>query len=325
MIHAESEHSAMSAAIGASATGTRTFTATNSQGLLLMSEMCFVASGMRLPIVMGIANRAVSAPINIWCDHSDTMALRDSGWIQFYVESAQEAYDATIQAYKVAEKLFLPVMVCIDGFNLSHLWEPVNLLAQKEADAFLPKYKPLFKLDPQKPVTMGPVAFPDSYMDFKKQQQEAMESAIKEIIKVSTEFKKRFKRSYGNGLIETYNLQGAKIAYVCMGSVCTTIRGVIDSLKKEGKKVGLIKIKCFRPFPTKEILKSIKNIKTLIIMDRAVSLGNEGILYNELKAALQKQKTNLKGYVLGLGGRSITHYSIRKAFKNANKKGVEWL
>jgi len=315
----------MSAAIGSSAAGTRTFTATCSQGLLLMSEMVFVAGGMRLPIVMAIANRAVSAPINIWNDHSDSLAMRDSGWIQLYAESAQEAYDTIIKAFKVAEKTLLPAMVCVDGFTLSHVWEPVELLTQKEVDAFLPDYKPLFSLDTKKPVTMGPIAFPNTYQEFKKQQQEAMESAIKEIEKVSKEFKAKFKRSYGNGLIETYKLEDAKTAYVCMGSMCTTVRGIVDELRKKGEKVGMIKIKCFRPFPTDEILKVTKNIKNLLVMDRAISLGNEGIVHNEMKAALQGKKINLKGYIIGLGGRDITHYMLKKAFKNANKKGVEWL
>ncbi|MCG2718212.1 MAG: pyruvate ferredoxin oxidoreductase, partial [Nanoarchaeota archaeon] len=286
MIHVESEHSAMSAAIGSSAAGTRTFTATNSQGLLLMSEMVFVASGMRLPIVMAIANRAVSSPINIWCDHSDSMAVRDSGWIQLYCESTQEAFDTIIQAFKVAEKTFLPAMVCVDGFSLTHVWEPADILSSKEVDKFLPKYKPMFSLDPKKPVTMGPIAFPNTYQDFKKQQHDAMKESLKEIVDVNKEFKSKFNRSYGNGLIETYKMDDAKIVYVCMGSLCTTVRGVIDDYRKKGKKVGMIKIKCFRPFPTENILDVTKDVENLLVIDKAVSLGNEPIVFNEIKSAL---------------------------------------
>jgi len=324
MIHVESEHSVMSAAIGASATGTRTFTATCSQGILLMSEMVFVAAGMRLPIVMAVANRAVSSPINIWNDHSDSMAIKDSGWIQLYAESAQEAHDTVVQAFKVAEKTFLPAMVCVDGFSLSHVWEPVDVLTQKEVNKFLPKFKPKFTLDPKKPVTMGPIAFPNTYMDFKKQQQDAIVQSLDEIKKVAKEFKQKFKRSYGNGLVEGYKLKDAKTVYVAMGSMCTTVRGIVDQLRKKGKKAGMLKIKCFRPFPEKEIINSLKNVKNVLVMDRAVSLGNEGPVCNELRAALGDKK-NIKGYIIGLGGRDVTHYSLLKAFKNANKKEVEWL
>jgi len=325
MIYVESEHSAMAAAIGASATGVRTFTATCSQGLMLMSEVCFIAAGMRLPIVMAVANRAISAPINIWNDQSDSLAQRDSGWIQLYAESAQEAHDTIIQAYKIAEKVFLPVMVCVDGFTLSHVWENADLLDQKDVDNFLPKFKPMFTLDPEKPVTMGPIAFPNTYMEFKQQQEEAMKTALKEIVKTSKEFKSKFKRNYGNGLVETYNLKGAKTAYVCMGSVCTTVRGAVDDLNREGKKVGLIKIKSFRPFPKEDLVSVCKNLKNVIVLDKAVSPGNEGVICTELKAALQNQKTNIKGVIVGLGGRDVTKYSILKAFKNRDKKGVDWL
>ncbi len=325
MIHVESEHSAMSAAIGSSAAGARTFTATCSQGLLLMSEMIFVAAGMRLPIVLAVANRAVSSPINIWNDHSDTMAIKDSGWIQLFAESAQEAHDTIIQAFKIGEKLFLPVMVCVDGFSLSHVWEPVDILNKREVNKFLPSFKPKFILDPKKPVTMGPIAFPNTYMDFKKQQQEAMEEAKKEIVKVAKEFKEKFKRGYGDGLIETYKLKDAQIAYVCMGSLCTTVRGIVDELRKKGKKVGMIKVKCFRPFPTESIKKTVKGIRNLMIIDKAISLGNEGPLCNEFRAALQKERIKIKGYIMGLGGRDISKYALQKAFKNANKPGVEWL
>lgn len=324
-INVESEHSAMSACIGAQASGVRTFTATNSQGLALMSEMLFITSGLRLPVVMAITNRAMSAPINIWGDHSDSIAQRDSGWIQLYCESSQEAYDTIIQAYKISEKVLLPSMVCVDGFTLSHVWEPVELLNQKEADSFLPKYNPKYKLDPSKPITMGPIVMPDSYMFFKKQQHDAAIKAIDVIKNINAQFAKKFGRNYGNGLIETYKLEGANKAIVAMGSTCGTARCVIDELRKKGKKAGLIKIKCFRPFPSDEIIKACSKLKGIAVIDRDISIGNAGALFTEIKAALRNQ-IKINNFIAGLGGRDVTQDMLIKALsKIGQHREVDWL
>lgn len=325
-INVESEHSAMSACIGAQATGVRTFTATNSQGLALMSEMLFIASGLRLPIVMAVTNRALSAPINIWGDQSDAIAQRDSGWIQLYCESSQEAYDTTIQAYKIAEKMLLPVMVCVDGFTLSHVWEPIEMLGQKDVDSFVPNYNPKYKLDPAKPITIGPISMPNSYMFFKKQQHEAMLKSLGVIKETNNLFSKKFKRKYGEGLVETYRMENADYALVAMGSACGTARCVIDELRKKGKKAGLIKIKCFRPFPSSEIIKTCSKLKCIAVIDRDISIGNAGALFTEIKAALCNQHIKINNFIAGLGGRDITQDMLTEAIsKIGQQKEVDWL
>ena len=330
LIDVESEHSALSACLGAQATGVRTFTATASQGLALMHEILFVTSGMRLPVVMAIANRALSAPINIWNDHQDSISARDSGWMQFYVESAQEALDTIIMAYKVAENkdIMTPAMVCLDGFTLSHVFEPVNIPEQKQVDSFLPPYKPLFHLDPKKPVIMGPIGYPNSYMDFKLQQQDAIVKALPLIKTVQVDFFKKFKRTYGNGLIEAYKTKDADIAIVAMGTVCSTTKDIVDELRKKGKKVGLIKIKTFRPFPEQDILEAAKNLKAIAVLDRNISLGQEGALYSEIKAALKNCKTIVNSFIVGLGGRDVTPDTIKTALDKTSKSKKpikEWL
>jgi pyruvate ferredoxin oxidoreductase alpha subunit len=321
LIDVESEHSALSACIGASAVGARTFTATAAQGLALMHEVLFATSGMRLPVVMAIANRALSAPINIWNDHQDSISARDSGWIQFYVESAQEALDTTIMAYKVAENkdIMTPAMVCLDGFTLTHVYEPADIPEQKQVDAFLPGYKPLFKLDPKKPVTMGPIGYPNSYMEFKLQQQKAMEKALQEIKKVQAEFFKKFGRTYGNGLIEAYKTKGADYAIVAMGTICSTTKDIIDELRKKGKKIGLIKIKTYRPFPEKEIIEAAKNLKAIAVLDRDISLGQEGAVYTDIKSALKNCKPIINSFIVGLGGRDVTPDTIMTAINKTIK------
>ncbi len=323
MINVESEHSAMSACIGAQATGVRTFTATASQGLALMHEMLFVASGMRLPIVMAVANRALSAPINIWNDHQDSISERDSGWVQLYVESAQEALDTIIQAYRIAESrnVLMPVMVCLDGFTLSHLWEPVDVPTKAKVNQFLPKYRANHAyLDPRKPITQGPVGFPDSFMHFRKMQQDAMANALKVITKANSEFRRKLGRSYGNGLIEAYRTKGAQYAVVAMGSACGTARHVVDTMRKEGKKVGMIKVKSFRPFPSEEIIKAAKGLKGLAVLDRNVSPGNGGALAAEIRSVLKGSKTAVSSFIAGLGGRDITPEDIKDALSKSMKQ-----
>lgn len=325
-IDVESEHSAMSAAIGASAAGVRTFTASSSQGIALMHEMLFIASGMRLPIVMAVANRALSAPINIWNDHSDTMAERDSGWLQFYCENSQEAYDTTIMSCLISESknVMLPSMVCVDGFTLSHLWEPVEFLEDKQVESFVPSFNPEFKLEASSPKTFGALAFPNTYMQFKKQQQDAMNDSIKAIKKANSDFRKKFGRGYGDGLIETYKMEGAKTALIAMGSVCSTARIVIDKLRKQGKKIGMIKIKTFRPFPIDELRKIADGLEGIAVIDRAISPGSYGPLFTEVKSIVNDVKMN--DFIVGLGGRDVNEGMIEGIIKKIGQKNeVEWV
>ena len=324
-LRVESEHSALSACIGAQATGSRTFTATNSQGLALMSEMLYVASGMRLPIVMAISNRALSSPINIWNDHSDTMSVRDSGWIQLHCESSQEAFDTIIQAYKIAEEINLPVMVCVDGFTLSHLWEPVEMINEDQIKTFLPPYCPKFKLETENPITLGPIGYPFCYQGFKEKQHKAMLDSSQIIKKINKEFLDRFGRGYGDGLIELYRMDDAKKAIVIMGSACGTAREVIDKLREKKEKVGMIKIKSFRPLPVNELKKACERIRGLAIIDRAISLGNNAPLYTELKAVLP-ENIKINSFITGLGGKDVTMQILEEAIKKiGQKKEVEFL
>jgi pyruvate ferredoxin oxidoreductase alpha subunit len=328
MIHVESEHSAISAALGAQATGVRTFTATASQGLALMHEILFIVSGLRLPVVMAVANRALSAPISIWNDHQDSISARDAGWIQLYVESSQEALDSVIMAYRIAEhsKVMLPVMVCLDGFTLSHVFEPVDIPEQSKVNSFLPSFKPRYTLNPEKPITVGPIGFPNTFMNFKYQQQEAMHNASSIISTVNSEFQTKFKRGYGNGLIETYMIDDAKVAIVCMGTVCGTARVAIDEMMKEGRKVGLIKLKCLRPFPRNDLVKLTKKLKSMVVIDRNISLGYEGAVYTDIRSALYKSKVIVNGYVMGLGGRDITVQDIKKIVGQSDKaRQSQWI
>jgi len=323
-INVESEHSAMSACIGASATGARTFTSSSSQGMALMSEMLFIASGMRLPIVMAVANRSLSAPLSIWNDQSDSMAQRDSGWIQLYCESGQEAYDTTIQAFRIAEKTSNPVMVCVDGFSISHTFEPVTLLDDECVGNFVGKFKAKIKLDTLRPVTMGPIAMPDYYMDFKKEQQDSIISARNDIKKVNKEFGDKFGRNYGDGLIETYRIEDADYAILGMGSLCSTARVAIDEMRNKGKKVGLIKLRAFRPFPYDELKKVVSGLKGIAVMDRAISLGSAGPLFTEVKACICNIQLN--DFITALGGRSINVKMLSDAVgKIGQKNEVDWL
>ncbi|MBW2971887.1 pyruvate ferredoxin oxidoreductase [Candidatus Woesearchaeota archaeon] len=332
MIYVESEHSALSASLGASAGGVRTYTATASQGLALMHEILHVVSGMRLPIVMNVANRALSAPINIWNDHQDSMSARDTSWIQLYVESAQEALDTTIMAFRIAEdhKVMLPIMVCLDGFTLSHVYEPVDIPDQKQVDQFLPKYVPVFKLDTKKPVTMGPIGYPDSFMDFKKQQHDAFKTAMDVIKKANADFKSKFGRSYGDGLVEKYMLDDAEYVFVGLGTICGTARSIIDKMRKAGKKAGMMKLKSFRPFPSNDIRDALKGKKAVAVFDKAVSFGNNGPVYTEIEASFcdEKKKPLIHSFIAGLGGRDVTLDHIENAFNKIMKEkqpSVEWL
>ena len=322
-IKVESEHSAMSACIGSSATGARTFTATSSQGLALMYEMLFVASGLRLPIVMANANRAMSAPINIWNDQQDTISVRDCGWLQFYCETNQEVLDYTIQAFKISESkgVYLPSIVCLDGYVLTHTIEPVEIPDKEAVEEFLPPYSPPFFLDPKEPMTLGPLGDPSVYMEFRKEQQKGMEKAYEVIKKVNKEFEEQFGRSYG--MIEEYNMENAEIALITLGSVAGTIKDVIDESKE---KVGLIKIRTFRPFPKEELIKALKDVSSVAVIEKDISIGlGEGAVFSELKGILYATNVHPKiiNAIVGLGGRDVTKEHIAKIIKECKKPKQE--
>jgi len=318
----ESEHSAMSACVGASLTGARVFTATSSQGLALMHEMLYIASGLRCPIVMGVANRALSAPINIHGDHSDMMASRDCGWVQIYVENAQEAYDWTILAFKIAEDrdVQLPVSVNLDGFILSHSMEGVDVLEDMTVNQFLQARKPLFTLDPDKPITVGALCMPDYYFEFKRQQVEAMRNVSRVLDTVNKEYGRITGRNYG--VLETFGMEDAEAAILCLGSTAGTARNVAHKLREHGKKVGVIKLWLYRPFPAEDVIAASKHLKALAVLDRAVSFGAPyGALCSDVVSALHtlQERPQVFNIVYGLGGRDIEPSDIEFVLEEALK------
>jgi pyruvate ferredoxin oxidoreductase alpha subunit len=331
----ESEHSALAACLAASVTGARTFTASASAGLALMHEMLFVTSGCRAPVVMAIANRALSAPLNIHGDQSDSMAERDSGWIQVYVENSQEAYDSIIQAFRIAEDVgvLLPIIVGLDGFTLSHSLENVEVLEDDAVKQFvgirqLPdvlthegKRVP-FRLDPDNPMTMGPIAFPNYYFEFKRQQDEAMKNALAVIQRVNGEYAKLTGRSYGNGLLDAYCLEDAEIAVVCLGSTAGTLKTIVDELRKEGVKAGLLRLRTFRPLPVEEIRSALGNVKAVAVMDKSLSFGgNGGAVFHEVRHVLYDTKVQpyVVNYVYGLGGRDTSPRELRGIYEDLQR------
>jgi pyruvate ferredoxin oxidoreductase alpha subunit len=311
----ESEFSALSACLGASAAGSRVYSATSSQGLLLMAEVCFNVAGMRQPIVMSIANRAVSAPLSIWNDQQDSIALRDSGWIQLYAEDAQEVHDFHFIAYKVAEdhQVLLPVFICFDGFILSHTYEPVDIPSEAEVDAFLPPYKPYNMLDAKNPLSMGMYATPEYYMEFRYDLDQAMMRSADIIRRVGKEFGEKFGRDY-SGLIEEYHLEDAEVAIVAMGSICGTIKDAVDEMRAAGKKVGLLRIITYRPFPADDVKSALKRVKKVGVFEKNLSIGArmKGAVGYEVKDAINDSSTQVLSYVAGLGGRDITIADIKK-------------
>ena len=319
MIAVESEHSAMSACIGASASGARTMTATSANGLALMWEVVYIAASTRLPIVMPVVNRALSGPINIHCDHSDSMGARDSGWIQIYCETAQEAYENTILAVRIAEHkdVLLPVMVCQDGFITSHAVEGIELLDDKKVKDFIGEYKPEHPLlDIDNPVTYGPLDLQDYYFEHKRQQSEAMKDALKAIPEVCKEFEKAFGKKYD--FIDTYRLEDAEIAVVVLSSTAGTTKVVVDELRKSGIKAGLLRPRVFRPFPKQSLVNALRHVKAIAVLDRSETFSAEGgPLYTEIKAALYDARINppVTNYIFGLGGRDIYPDDIKKVFK----------
>jgi pyruvate ferredoxin oxidoreductase alpha subunit len=328
----ESEHSAMAACLAASATGVRTFTASASAGLALMHEMLPVTSGSRMPVVMAVANRALSAPLNINGDQSDSMTQRDTGWIQIYVENSQEAYDSIIQAFRIAEdlKVLLPVMVGLDGFIVSHTLENVRVLPDNVIKSFvgerqLPtvinqegKSVP-YKLDPENPITIGSLAMPNTYFEFKRQQEEAMKNALAVIQQVHDEYSKISGRTYGNALVENYRMEDAELATVVVGSTAGTMKTVVDELRKEGVKAGLLRLRTFRPFPVKEIQNALKHVKTVAVLDKSMSFGgNGGAVFQEVRHALYDLEIQpyVVNYIYGLGGRDTSPKDLHKIYDN---------
>jgi pyruvate ferredoxin oxidoreductase alpha subunit len=308
-IPVESEHSAMSTCCGSSAAGARTYTATSSQGQALMLEICYVAAALRLPIVMSVATRSLSGPISIWNDHSDMMMSRDTGWIQTVAENGQEAFDLTLHAFRVAEdpRVLLPVINNLDGFTLTHVIEPIEILDQKEVDRYLPPYQPQMRLDPENPISIGPVGMPEVYTEAKKAQDEAIKSAKPVIIEAWQEFGDLFGRYYKP--VETYRTDGAETLLVTMGSLSETAMTAVDHMRANGKDVGLVRIRLFRPFPFEEFLAAVEGAKQIAVMDRALSLnGAGGPLAIEVKAALydEPERPYIWNYVAGLAGRDVT-------------------
>jgi pyruvate/2-oxoacid:ferredoxin oxidoreductase alpha subunit len=311
-IKVESEHSAMAALVGAASTGARTFTATSAHGLALMHEMLHWAAGARLPIVMADINRAMGPPWSVWTDQNDSLAQRDTGWMQIYCESNQEVLDTVIQAYKVAERVLMPAMLVLDAFVLSHTAEPVEIPDQVLVDKYLPPYKPLYKLDVTDPRSFGALAPPDVYMELRYKMHQAMEDALEEFARADKEFEKFFGRRYG--LIEPYRADDADLIVVTSGTVTSTAREVIDELHAEGRRVGLLKVRLFRPFPKELMRQALSGVAKVAVIDRNISFGLGGIFAQEIKSALYNvhQRPAIFGFVAGLGGRDITPAVIRQ-------------
>jgi pyruvate ferredoxin oxidoreductase alpha subunit len=328
----ESEHSALTCCLTAAAVGARTFTATASAGLALMHEILYVTSGCRAPVVMAVVNRALSAPINIHCDHSDSMVERDSGWIQLYAENSQEAYDSVIQAFRIAEhpEILLPTLIGLDGFYLSHTLENVAVLPDEVVRDFVGQRRfPLvknhegksvpFKLDPETPITIGPLDLYDYYFEHKRQQEETMRKAPEIIGKVHKEYAEISGRQYGNGLVEPYRLEDAELATICLGSTAGTVKTVVDQLRAKGVKAGLLRIRVFRPLPVQDITEALQNVKAVAVMDRSCSFGGYGgPVFHEIRHVLYDSKIHphVVNYIYGLGGRDMSQHLVQKIYRD---------
>ena len=306
----ESEFGALSACIGASAAGARTYTATASQGLLFMAEALPNASGLGLPVVMTVANRAIGAPINIWNDHSDAMSMRDSGWIQLYAESNQAAIDLHVQAFKLAEELSLPVMVCVDGFVLTHAVEPLDVPSQDQVDAFLPPYEPRQVLDPDEPITIGAMVGPEAFTEVRYLAHAKQMQALDLVPEIAAEFATAFGRSSG-GLLRRYRTEGAETIVVALGSVLGTIEDVVDHLRDEGVRIGALGVTCFRPFPLEELRATLASAQRVVVVERAFAVGIGGIVGQNVRLAVSGLPPLVYDVVAGLGGRPVTTRSLR--------------
>jgi pyruvate ferredoxin oxidoreductase alpha subunit len=323
-INVESEFAAMSVAIGASAAGARTYTATASQGLLYMVEAVYNASGLGLPIVMTVANRAIGAPINIWNDHSDSMSQRDCGWIQLFAETNQEALDLHIQAFRLGEELSLPVMVCMDGFILTHAYERVDMPTQAQVDAYLPPFVPRQILDPAEPVSIGAMVGPEAFTEVRYLAHAKQMQALELIPQHAAEFKKIFGRDSG-GLVRPYRCEDAETIVVALGSVLGTIKDVIDEMRDEGHKIGVLGIVSFRPFPLVAVREVLQHAKRVVVLEKCLAVGIGGIVSTDVRMALSG--LHLHGYtvIAGLGGRAITKVSLHKLLRQAQRDELEQL
>ena len=317
-INVESDFSALSVAIGASAAGARAYTATSSQGLLLMAEAVYNASGLGLPIVMTLVNRSIGAPANIWNDHSDAMSMRDAGWVQLFAETNQEAVDLHIQAFRLAEELSIPVMVCVDGFILTHAVERVDIPNQAMVDAFLPPYDPVQVLDPAEPVTMGAMVGPDAFTEVRFLAHYKQTKALRFITQFADSFAKVFGRESG-GVLRGYRTEDAQMVVIAMGSVCGTIKDTIDEMRDDGIPIGLVTLVSYRPFPIDALQNILEGARKVVVIDKSVSLGMGGPLANNVGVALRNlpRRPRLHAVVAGLGGRPITRQSLHRLFRQA--------
>jgi pyruvate ferredoxin oxidoreductase alpha subunit len=306
----------MSVAIGSSAAGARTYTATASQGLLFMVEAVYNASGLGLPIVMTVANRAIGAPINIWNDHSDSMSQRDCGWIQLFAESNQEAVDLHIQAFKLAEELSMPVMVCMDGFILTHAYERIDIPEQEQVDAFLPPYEPRQVLDPAQPVSIGAMVGPEAYMEVRYLAHAKQLMALDVIPRIAAEFKERFGRESG-GLVRGYRCDDAETIVVALGSVLGTLQDTVDEMRERGVAVGVLGIQSFRPFPLSAVREALQKTKRVVVLEKSFSVGLGGVVSTDVRMALSGLQVQGFTVVAGLGGRSITKASLTRMLDDA--------
>jgi pyruvate ferredoxin oxidoreductase alpha subunit len=315
-VNVESEFAAMSVCIGASAAGARSYTATASQGLLYMVEALYNASGLGLPIVMTVANRAIGAPINIWNDHSDAMSQRDSGWLQFFAETNQEALDLHIQAFRVAEELSVPVMVCMDGFILTHAVERLDIPSQEQVDAFLPSFQPRQLLDPADPLTIGAMVGPEAFTEVRYLAHAKQMQALDLIPEVAADFKSSFGRDSG-GLVRGYRTEDAETIVVALGSVLGTIEDTIDELRDEGEKIGALAIKTFRPWPMDEVREALAHAKRVVVLEKTLAVGIGGVASLNVRIALQGLPAHVYTVIAGHGGRPITKASLRPLFRDA--------
>ena len=321
-LNVESEFGALSVLIGASAMGARTYTATTSQGLLFMAEAVYNAAGLGLPIVMTIANRAIGAPINIWNDHSDSMSMRDAGWIQLFAEDNQEAVDLHIQAFRLAEELSCPVMVCMDGYILTHAYEVVDLPTQEQVDAYLPAFEPVQVLDPQDPVSIGAMVGPEAFAEVRYLAHDKHLRALEAIPRLSQAFQDIFQRRSG-GLLKTYHTDEAETILLALGSVNGTIKDAVDDLRKEGWPVGSIALCAFRPFPSHALRYVVKEAKRIIVIEKDLAVGKGGIVSSDVKMALQGLPIIVDTVIAGLGGRPIPKASVIDTVKQACLEGLE--
>jgi len=315
-LNVESEMAAMSVCIGASAAGARTYTATASQGLLYMAEALFNASGLGLPIVMTVANRAIGSPINIWNDHSDAMSQRDSGWVQLYAESNQEAVDLHLQAFRLAEELSLPVMVCMDGFVLTHAHERVDVPSQEQADALLPPFVPRQVLDPDDPVTIGAMVGPEAFTEVRYLMHAKQLQALDEIPRIAADAVAVLARESG-GLVRRYRTDDAETVIVALGSVVGTLEDVVDELRDDGERVGVLAVKCFRPYPLDEVRAALAGARRVVVVEKAFAVGVGGIVGQNVRLALSGLAVEVHDVVAGLGGRPITSASVRRLLGDA--------